>query len=75
MAKGTASHARIKVKGARGTAASVAVEPSEEWREYRTELDVSPGYCIVSVVMSKGGEPDQILWVDDMEFGRVTRDS
>ena len=74
MAKGTATHASVRVKGARGTTASVAVEPSPDWREYRTELDVSPGYCTVSIIMNKGGDPDQVLWVDDVEFGRVTGD-
>ena len=45
------------------------MKPSEDWREYRTELDVRPGYCMVRIVSGAGGEADQVLWVDDMEFG------
>ena len=67
------TRAVITVRGARGTSANVKIEPSEDWKEYRTELDVQPGYCQVSIHMQRGGEPDQVLWVDDMEFGYMAK--
>ena len=71
QARGTATQANVSVSGQRGTRASVPVNPSEEWQEYRTELDAQPGYCTVAINFGSGGEPDQVLWVDDMEFGYV----
>ncbi|MBT3374673.1 MAG: DUF4962 domain-containing protein [Lentisphaerae bacterium] len=70
-ARGTATHAKVAVSGQLGTSAKVEVAPSEAWREYQTELNGHPGYCIVSVDFKAGGDPDQILWVDDMEFGYI----
>ena len=72
-AKGTATHASVSVSGQRGASAQVQIEPGSDWREYRTELDVHPGYCRIAIRFTSGAEPDQVLWVDDMEFGRVGR--
>lgn len=72
QARGNATGAKVTVSGQRGTGAQVAVLPSEEWQEYRTELDAQPGYCMVYVVFGAGGDPDQVLWVDDVEFGMLT---
>lgn len=71
QARGNATEAQVTVSGQRGTSAQVAVLPSEDWREYRTELEVQPGYCTVNVVFGGGGDPDQVVWVDDMEFGSI----
>jgi len=68
-ARGNATTASVTVSGQRGTGTQVALEPSENWREYSTELDVHPGYCTVYIAFQAGGEADQVLWVDDMEFG------
>ena len=68
-ARGEATHASVTVSGEQGTAATVAVEPSEEWREYSADVDVRPGYCTVSISFNEGGEDDQVVWVDDVIFG------
>jgi len=70
-AKGTATHASVAVSGARAASAKVAVKPSADWQEYRADVDMHPGYCTISVSFAAGGEPNQTLWVDDMEFGRM----
>jgi hypothetical protein len=70
-AKGAATHADVSVSGQRGTGATVKIEPSAEWREYRTELDAQPGHCRLSIRFTSGGGPNQVLWVDDVEFGYV----
>lgn len=71
-AKGTAEGAVVSVGGQRGTKAEVSIEPGDEWREYRAELDVQPGYCLVSINWP-GGEPDRVLWVDDVAFGYIAQ--
>jgi len=68
-ARGNATTARVTVSGQRGTGTQVVLEPSEEWQQYSTELEVRPGYCTVGIAFGEGGEADQVLWVDDMEFG------
>ncbi len=69
QARGNATQASVSVSGQRGTSVKIAVAPTEEWTEYRAELEVQPGYCMVNVNFGSGGEPDQVLWLDDMEFG------
>ena len=73
QARGNATEAKVTVAGQRGTSAQIAALPSEEWRDYRTELEVQPGYCMVYVAFGGGGDSDQVLWVDDMEFGYIAR--
>ena len=70
-AKGSATVAKVIVAGQRGTRASLPIAPSLDWQEYRTELNGHPGYCTITISLGKGGEPNQVLWVDDMEFGYV----
>ncbi|MDE3000226.1 MAG: DUF4962 domain-containing protein [Gemmatimonadota bacterium] len=70
-ARGSATHAHVTVSGQQGTHIDVPVRPAEAWTEYRAELDVQPGYTTVSVAFDSGGEPDQVLWMDDMEFGYI----
>ena len=71
QARGNATAARVMVSGQRGTSAQIAVTPSQEWQEHRVELEVQPGYCLVDVVFGGEGDPEQVLWLDDMEFGYV----
>ena len=71
QARGNATQAKVTVSGQRGTGEQVVVEPSGQWREYRAELEVQPGYTTVNVVFASGGDPDQVLWLDDIEFGYV----
>ena len=71
-ARGTATQANVSVSGQLGTSTKIGVEPSDTWREYQTELNGHPGYCIVSINFKAGGDPNQILWVDDMEFGYLS---
>ncbi len=70
-AKGTATHASVSVSGQGGTGTTVQIEPGSDWKEYHTELDVYPGYCTVSINFASGGDPDQVVWVDDVEFGYI----
>jgi len=70
-AKGTATEARVMVSGQSGTSADITVQPSTDWHQYSTELNAQPGYCTVSISCRSGGAPDQVLWVDDMEFGPI----
>lgn len=69
QARGNATHATVSVSGVQGTSASIPVVPSEEWREYRTSLEVVPGYTVVRVFFGSGGDADQVLWLDDVQFG------
>ena len=69
-ARGTAEGAVVSVSGQRGTQAKVPIEPGEAWHEHRAELDVQPGYCLISINWP-GGEPGRVLWVDDMAFGYI----
>jgi hypothetical protein len=68
-ARGDATHARVTVYGQLGARLSLPIEPSSDWREYRAELDASPGYCTVTVAYNNGGHPDQVIYVDDVQFG------
>ena len=70
-ARGSATHARVSVSGQQGTHLVVPVQPCKAWREYQAEVDVQQGYTTVSVSFDRGGEPDQVLWMDDMEFGYI----
>ncbi len=71
QARGNATEAKVTVTGQRGSGGEIVVEASEDWREYRAEVPMEPGYTTVRVYFWGGGEPDQVLWVDDMEFGYV----
>ena len=71
QAKGNATTASVLVAGQRGTSASVSIEPTDDWTAYRVELDAHPGHCMITIQMNAGGEPDRVLWVDDMEFGYI----
>ncbi len=73
QAKGDATEARVRVSGSRNTGGTLRIEPSENWTEYRLETEMAPGYTEIVIDMNAGGEPDQLLWVDDMEFGPVGR--
>jgi hypothetical protein len=68
-AKGDATHAHVTVRGQLDTHLTVPIEPGDDWREYRVELNASPGYCTVSIAFDAGGHPDQTVWVDDVRFG------
>ncbi len=70
-ARGTATHARVTVSGQQDTRLVVPIGPCEAWTAYQAELDVQPGYTTVTVAFDSGGEPDQVLWLDDMEFGYI----
>lgn len=71
MARGDATVARVTVTGQRGSGVQVPIEPSDNWRAYEAQVEMEPGHTLVNVVMGGGGEPDQVLWVDDVQFGRV----
>ena len=70
-ARGSATHAQVCVSGQQDTHLIVPIQSGQAWTEYRAELDVQPGYTTVSIAFNGGGEPDQVLWVDDMEFGYI----
>ncbi len=72
-ARGNATEASVAVSGQRGTLAEIEVEPGDDWREYRTRLEVEPGYTVVEIRFAAGGEPDQVLWIDDVRFGYVAK--
>ncbi|NLF17194.1 MAG: DUF4962 domain-containing protein [Lentisphaerae bacterium] len=69
-AMGNASTVEVGVSGTRGARAAVKVEPSTEWRAYETELDLHPGYTQLTIAFGNGGEPDQVLWLDDIDLSR-----
>ncbi len=70
-ARGNATEARVQVSGQRATGTQVPIQPSEDWQEYRAELDIYPGNTSVTIVFAEGGQPDQELFVDAMQFGYV----
>lgn len=71
QARGDATGATVKVSGQQGTGTTVAIEPSAQWREYRTEVDLVPGYTTIVIAAPAGDPAEQTLWVDDMQLGRV----
>ncbi|MFP3905237.1 MAG: heparinase II/III family protein, partial [Armatimonadota bacterium] len=71
MARGNATEASVRVSGKMGTSAAIELEPSDQWREYRQEIDVKPGQTLITITMGNGGEPDQVLYLDEMEFGYI----
>ena len=50
---------------------SVPIEPSEDWREYRKDLDLRPGLVRLHCVFETADAPNQTAWFDDMEFGPI----
>ncbi|MGD9494934.1 MAG: DUF4962 domain-containing protein [Armatimonadota bacterium] len=71
MARGNATQAKVTVSGQLGTGGEALIEPSHHWREYRTEMLLAAGYTTVRIDLAAGGDPDQVLWVDDVQFGYV----
>ncbi|MGI5819536.1 MAG: DUF4962 domain-containing protein [Armatimonadota bacterium] len=71
MARGDATQASVMVTGQRGSRVDVPIEPSEDWRQYEAEVEMVPGYTLVQVNFGSGAAPDQVLWMDDVQFGRV----
>jgi len=71
QARGDASAASVRVSGQQDTGTTVAIEPSEQWREYRTEIDLVPGYTTVKITVPAGDPAEQTLWIDDVQLGRV----
>ncbi len=71
QAKGDATHARVRVNGSGGSGGTVAIDPSNSWTGYEAEFDMAPGYTEIHIEMNSGGEPNQTLWVDAMEFGEI----
>ena len=59
------------MQGARQSGGRVDIEPGDRWRIYEKEIEMEPGYTEIRIRMEKGEEPDQVLWVDEMEFGPV----
>ncbi|MFP4248250.1 MAG: DUF4962 domain-containing protein [Armatimonadota bacterium] len=70
-ARGDATTASVRVYGAMGAGDTVEVEPSETWREYETQIELEPGYTRLVIQFGAGDPPDQVLWVDEMQFGRI----
>jgi hypothetical protein len=70
-ARGNAETATVRVSGALGTGGQVSIEPSEAWREYVAEMELESGYTSLSIVFGDGDPPDQVLWVDEMQFGKI----
>lgn len=71
LARGNATQAAVSVSGQRGTGGKIAVQPSEDWKEYVLDVQMERGYTTVAVSFAAGGEPDQVLWMDDVRFGYV----
>jgi len=71
QARGNATHARVLVNGAENTGGRIDIEPSDDWQAYELILEMAPGFCQIRIQMNQGGEPDQVLWLDDMEFGPI----
>ena len=71
MARGNATAAKASVSGQLGSRGEIAIEPSEQWREYSTQIEMAPGYTTLRIDLPADGGPDQVLWVDDVQFGYV----
>lgn len=71
MAKGDATRATALLTTSRGRVASRKLELTGDWQEHRIEAEVPAGYTQLQIQFQDGGEPDQVLWLDDMEFGPV----
>lgn len=69
-ARGDIGNARLVVRGARSTGATVAIKPSGEWRLYEASFTLAPGYTTVAIV-TPDGKKEQELWVDGIELGQI----
>ena len=52
-------------------ALTVHVEPSADWKEYRVEGNLPAHRACIHCIFDRAEGPNQVLWVDDMEFGRI----
>ena len=69
-AKATCKGAAVNTSWSRQSI-GIRVNPSDEWREYRAERDLTPHDACIHVIFDQAEGPGQTLWVDDLEFGRV----
>ena len=67
-ARGNATHARVMLSGGADPARMINLEPSPDWRGYRIEASLPPGYTEVKIQCRAGGADDQVLWVDDVSL-------
>ena len=45
---------------------------SDEWRQYEmVREDVEPHHATIHVIFDKVTDPEQTLWVDDLQFGHI----
>ena len=56
--------------GPRGRTVTVPIVLSPDWHEYQTKIDLPPGYTTLQIILNQG-KPDKVLWVDDMQFGKI----
>jgi hypothetical protein len=66
QAKGTATHARVQLVDSTGVVHPLDLVPSAEWREYRLDTELPPGFTEVKIHFRSGGADDQVLWLDDL---------
>ena len=69
-AKATCKGASVNTSWSRQSI-SIRVDRSDEWKEYRAEREMTPHDACIHVLFDKAEGPNQTLWVDDMELGRV----
>jgi len=72
FAKGDADKGVVKINDGSGNSTTVEIEPSAQWREYQTKVQLPPGYTTVQVVLGQG-EGNKTLWLDDLELGRIAQ--
>jgi len=52
-----------------GNSLSASIQPGDTWRQYEVEGELQPGRQTFHVVFDRAEGEDQILWVDDIQFG------
>ncbi len=69
-AKATCAGGAVNTWGSAGSM-SVSIEPSEEWKQYEVEGELGAGTACIHCIFDKAEGPNQVLWVDDIQFGRI----
>jgi hypothetical protein len=72
FAKGDADGAQIQINGALDHDVTIPIKSSTDWQEYNTEIDLPPGYTTIQINMASTADKS-VLWMDDMEFGRIAK--
>jgi hypothetical protein len=72
FAQGDIKNAQVQVNGPLKNTLTVPIKPSSDWQEYDAQITLPPGYTTLQIDFG-AGDPNQIVWVDDVQFGQIAK--